>query len=63
MPTDHPTPRTYRLSPTTLDGLRRLASVIRPGVVLKDVQVIEAVVLDRLKAEDRRAARAASPPS
>jgi predicted deacetylase len=60
MPTDprYAVPRTYRLSEDTLAALGELGRTLQPGVILSDRQVIEAVILGRLKAEQRKAARA-----
>jgi hypothetical protein len=61
MPTDlrYLSPRTYRLSSETLVAIAELGRLVRPGVELSDRQVIEAVVLDRIKAERRKAMRLA----
>jgi len=58
MPTNQqPTPRTYRLSAATLEKLGRLASVVREGVTLSESKTIDAIVADRFKAEERKAAK------
>jgi hypothetical protein len=54
---EDPTPRTYRFTPSTLEGISRLSGVIRPGVKLSDRETIEAIVYDRLEDEERKAKR------